>query len=125
MTHLDTSDFQDLPGSAIKLGKTGLVCPALNFKALKSLKPQLTVIQSGWALDANDEKAEQYIAAVVTVVHAALKRNYPHITAESIEEFVDLHNVSEVTMAVMGISGFNRDAADQPGSDAGESTGTN
>lgn len=123
MDHINTSDFQELAGEPIVLGKTKLVCPALNFKALKALKPQLNIIQSGWVMDADEEKSALYVEAVVKVVHAALKRNYPHITLESLEEFIDLKNVSGVTMAVMGVSGFTTAAA-STGEKAGESTGT-
>lgn len=106
-------NFQRLEGGVIKLGPTVLKIPALNWRALKELKEELKLIQQGFSLSAEPEYVEAYMAAVTAVVHAALERNYPHITREFIEEYVDLRNVGDVTLVVMGLSGFTKEAAEQ------------
>ena len=49
---------------------------------------------------------EEEMDAVIDVVHAALTRNYPEFTRESVEEVLDLGNAGDVIKAIMGTSGL-------------------
>jgi hypothetical protein len=117
-------NFANLDGVHVKLKGQGFICPALNFKGLRQLKGELATIQTGWDMAGDVAKTDAYIAAVTKVVHAALSRNYPTITIEFVEDAVDLKNVAEVTLAVMGVTGYTQEAAAAPGAPAGEPTGT-
>lgn len=99
-------DFQSLDGAQLKLGKEPLTVPPLNFKALRAHAAELKTMQGGLPLSADADTIGGYVAAVAKVVHAALRRNYPHISPEWVEDNLDMGNITEVTLVVMGLSGF-------------------
>ncbi len=49
---------------------------------------------------------EQQIGALVEIVAAALQRNYPEVTPETIEGVLDLGNAADVLSAVLTGSGL-------------------
>lgn len=122
----------NIEGDWVTLGGKQYYMPALNLRAMKEHAAKLDALQRGRAFD--EPVTDEYIENVCTVVHAALKRNYPDISEEEVLDGVDMRNLGTLVIAVMGISGFiaKTDAAapvevnGQPAQEqnAGESTGT-
>lgn len=117
-------DFQGLEGALLRLGLERLTVPPLNFKALRAHAAELKTMQGGLPLSADADTIGAYVAAVAKVVHAALRRNYPHVSPEWVEENLDMRNITEVTLVVMGLSGFEvigkASDAETKGDSAGE-----
>lgn len=116
-------DFQLLDGSILKLGREQLTVPPLNFRALRAHAAELKIMQGGLPLSADADTIGGYVAAVAKVVHAALRRNYPHISPEWVEENLDMRNITEVTLVVMGLSGFKVDEGASSAAREGDSAG--
>ena len=57
------------------------------------------------------------------MVHLALKRNYPHITAEQVAEWVDLGNVQTLFEALVKTSGLVTSAEPSPAGEAAPGDG--
>jgi hypothetical protein len=97
------SDLID--GVAVKFGRRELIAPPLTFQALKRLKPQQVILKS--MRDAGGEEfTEEQFDALVTIVHTALKRNYPNMPREEIENDLDLANCKAIMNAIMNASGL-------------------
>lgn len=115
-----------IEGVAIKLSGVSYIVPPLNFRLLKRHKADIDAITSGTAgaggLDT--ETADRMIA----VVHAALSRNYPELSLDTVEDGLDLRNSAPIIRALLGQSGFVEGDAqgEAPAlqSSAGQSTGT-
>ncbi len=102
-----------IEGVEMKVGRRLLVIPALNFRSLKRLAPQLGVLA---AIDQGSTAAitdEQY-AAMLDVVHAAILRNYPNMSREQLEEDFDLGNAAKIVRAVMTGSGLTQSGEGKP-----------
>lgn len=86
-----------LPGVELNLGGTVYVVPPLNAAAVKQYREQVSTFLAGSVPD---------IELVCKVLHAALVRNYPNITLQQVEEWVDYGNLVDVMDAVMNTSGL-------------------
>lgn len=92
-------------GITIKMGEAEYVVPPLTLGAVRRLMPKIEQMTGSLkAMTVTDETMQ----AVVEVVLASLKRNYPDMTAEVLEELIDVSNMSLVVSAVLGVSGFVR-----------------
>lgn len=115
-----------IDGVPIKLSGVTYVVPPLNFKLLKRHKADIDAITAGAAAAGglDTETADRMVA----VVHAALSRNYPDITIETVEDGLDLRNSAPIIRALLGQSGFVEEIAAgeaaAPQSSAPQSTGT-
>ena len=98
-------------GTPIKIGKQVLIVPALNFKSLKALKPKLAMLSS---LNPTAEIADEVHEAMIDIVHTALRRNYPNMSREDIEDGFDLANRDRIIKAVMGVSGLTPSGEGKP-----------
>jgi uncharacterized protein (DUF433 family) len=87
-----------IPGKDIKLGGETYTVPPLTLGALQRFQAKLTSYSG--SLSAED------VQTVIDVATAALKRNYPDLTAEQVADMIDLGNIQEVFMAVMSVSGL-------------------
>jgi len=94
----------NIPGVKLNLGGKIYVCPPLNFKSLRIIRPKLAMLTSGTSIP-NEEQLD----GVIDVVQLALQRNYPDITREELEEVVDLDNLKDIIAVVMGVSGLERE----------------
>jgi hypothetical protein len=108
MTNL-TDDLVE--GTPVKIGRQVLIVPALNFKALRMLKPQLAILH---ALGPTTEVTDEVHEAMVDIVHTALKRNYPNLSREDLEDGFDLSNRDRIVRAVMGQSGMTQSGEGKP-----------
>jgi hypothetical protein len=84
-----------------------LTIPPITLGALQQLEPGI----AGFTADMTNTKQ---IDTVISLTHAALKRNYPEITRDEVGELIDVGNVVDVYRAVMGISGVKRSGEATP-----------
>lgn len=92
-----------IDGTEVKMGGKLFIIPALNFKRLKKLKPELSMLTT---VDLSGAMSDTQIEASITIIHTAVTRNYPDVTRDDIEELVDLKNMAHVMAAIMGQSGL-------------------
>lgn len=93
-----------IPGVIIEMGGTDYTVPPLNFAAVKKVAaklPSLKDMKGG--LPDNEQ-----IDTMVEIIHLAMKRNYPEITADELIELLDMGNVMRVIEAIMSGSGFTQ-----------------
>lgn len=97
-----------IPGSPLSLGRAVLICPALNIKGMRAFKEELSLLEKGVPAEKADDKEvfNDFITKLAMVTHAALRRNYPNIGLDEVEEGIDLNNVRKVVQAVLGASGY-------------------
>ena len=81
--------------------------PPLSLGALQRLQGQLDDMQNTAVLQ------PATVATVVQATLAALKRNYPTMTADDVAELVDVANMFDVISCVMDVSGMRRKEAEQ------------
>jgi len=93
------------PGDKVTIGDREFVVPPLTFKQIRNLEPQIKLMGSG---DIRPGETQEKFNALITVVHAALSRNYPQLSRDDLEDLIDLSNVLPVVNAVMGVSGFRK-----------------
>ena len=93
-----------IEGTSINLGGQDYIIPPLNLKQVRLFTPRLT------KMDTLDQ--DSTIALNVEVIRAALSRNYPDITADQVEEMIDLRNMAPVFQAVMNQSGLEQSAGE-------------
>lgn len=86
-----------VPGKEIELGgKTYIIAP-LNAAAVKQYRDQIKAVFVGGLPD---------IELVSKLALASLKRNYPAITLEEVEEVLDYSNYFEVWDTMLNLSGL-------------------
>lgn len=84
-----------IEGQEISMGGSMMNIPALNFRQIKTLSPDIKKME-------NADTDEKRLAAQIKVIHQAIKRNYPDATIEDVEDIVDMTNILRVMAAVMG-----------------------
>ncbi len=104
-----------LDGVTIRLGRQDYVLPPLNLDALEK---HLEMIQ-GWAVP--PDSIVQRLGEVATVVHAALKRNYPDLDLSEVKAGLDLQNFGPIVTALLESSGL---AETEPGESPAEGVPT-
>jgi hypothetical protein len=93
-----------IDGVSMKLGRRTYVVPPLNFKALRNLRPQMELLNS---IEVNATTIpDNVLTAIVQIVHTAIKRNYPDITIDEVDDAIDLGNQGSIIKAVMTGSGL-------------------
>jgi len=95
----------DRGGEWVVLSGEEYKIPPLNFRSLRELQGKISSLNTGGGLPTAAQ-----MTTVIEVVHAALKRNYPDITVEAIEDIVDVGNMMQVFTAVLQVSGMQRAA---------------
>lgn len=83
-------------------GRREYLVPALNFRALRELQPELEKVSGGGM------NSLEQMGVVVKIAHASLKRNYPDMTEADVEDLIDTGNVSAVFSALVSVSGLAR-----------------
>lgn len=90
-------------GIATDLGGTLYIIPPIALGALEQLQERIAQFNG-------DVTDFSQIATVIDAAFAALKRNYPEITRETVADAIDVGNMAEVFEAVMDVSGLKRKA---------------
>ncbi len=100
-------------GITVTLGGEARVLPPLTLRALRKLNPQIRLL----ATLAEGLPTEEQIIAISEVVHASLVRNYPDVTVDQVEEWLDMSNLGLTIGAVMAVAGLERRGADAGGAE--------
>ncbi len=95
-----------IPGITVAMGGQDWTVPPLTLGQLRRLMPQVRQLTEIGA-----EMDEAQIGILVEIVTAALERNYPDITAETVENLLDLGNAGAVLSAVLTGSGLKQGEA--------------
>lgn len=89
-------------GVTIRMGGKDWTVPPLSFRLLRQLRAQIDKMSSGGSGMPSDEQLD----AITEIVHTALKRNYPELTRDVVEDMLDFGNMQHVIAAIMGASGL-------------------
>jgi hypothetical protein len=103
-----------IKGIEVEMGGTVRIVPPLNLGALSTLQDRLSKFSGG--LD------KESVELVIDAAFLSLKRNYPEITIEMVQDEIDVSNMDEIFKAIMDVSGLHRKAAE---AEKGEALGTN
>ena len=96
------------PGVEIEIAGRKWVVPPLTLGQIRRLAPTLAIFN---ARDEPGLDADMIFGAIVKIVTAALRRNYPDLTEDLVEEMLDMGNAPQVFLAVLTGSGLRRSGA--------------
>ncbi len=94
-----------IEGAKVTMGGKDWIVPSLSFRQVKNLLPKISSIPASAAVLSPDQ-----MEVVTEIVQAALSRNYPEVSAEDVEDMLDLRNAQSILLAVMGQSGLEASA---------------
>lgn len=97
-----------IEGASVRLGTEDFVVPALSLGQVRRLKDDLVMVSTIHGVSLSEEQSN----SVIKVLQAAISRNYPEVSAEDLEDWVDLRNLKPVLTAVLGTSGLLKDPND-------------
>ncbi len=86
-----------IPGAEMTLGGVAYVLAPLNAAAVKQYRDQIKLVFVGGLPD---------IELVAKLAHASLRRNYPDMTLDQVEEFIDYSNLFDVWENLLNLSGL-------------------
>jgi hypothetical protein len=112
-----------IPGVMVAMGGQQWTVPPLTLGQLRRLMPKVRQLTEIGA-----QMGESQIGVLVEIVAAALQRNYPEMTEETVETLLDLGNAGTVLHAVLTGSGLRPPErppgeADAPGQGSGATAG--
>lgn len=90
-----------IPGLMVAMGGQQWTVPPLTLGQLRRLMPKVRQLTEIGA-----QMGETQIGVLIEIVAAALQRNYPDLTAETVENLLDLGNAGAVLNAVLTGSGL-------------------
>ncbi len=105
-------------GEWVRLGLEEYRIPPLALQALQDLEAEVKSLGEMGAVPSAGQ-----MRTVGRLVHAAMVRNYPALSAEEVTEMLDMGNYASVLGAVLQISGFERRAAADGAGERRASTG--
>ena len=113
-----------IPGVMVAMGGQDWTVPPLTLGQLRRLMPKVRELTAIGA-----QMGETQIGVLVEIVAAALQRNYPDLTTETVENLLDLGNAGAVLNAVLTGSGLRPrerppGEATAPGPGPGAGSGT-
>ncbi len=90
-------------GVEVTLGRCVYVAPPLSLKAMRVLMPKIMALSAtGAAALVTDEMFD----TLSELIYTALKRNYPALTMEAVEEGLDIKNMHAAMSAILSASGL-------------------
>jgi hypothetical protein len=93
-------------GTAVNVGGKTYVVPPMSLGALKRLRDPVRKILDGKATE------EETQDTTVAVIYSSLKRNYPELTLEYVQdEIVDLSNGRQLLNIALNASGYVKSAS--------------
>lgn len=98
-------------GVDVTLGKYTYVAPPLTLRALRMMLPKVENLSKS-AVPTTDD-----FNTISELVHVTLKRNYPDLKIEDVEDGLDMKNIFQVMSSIMTASGLeagNARAATEP-----------
>ena len=95
-------------GRPVKIGGREFVLPSLSVRQAEKWWPTLLELdQTGATVEEMKQAMSKKFSDIVGIVRDALSRNYPDVTEEWLKEEVSIGQIRELTLAVMGQSGFD------------------
>jgi hypothetical protein len=95
------SGISMIDGITVTMGGKEWAIPPLTLGQLRQLMPRVRQLS-----EIGENAGETQIALIVEIVTAALRRNYPEINEELVENLLDLGNAVSVLTAVLTGSGL-------------------
>lgn len=89
-------------GKTISVKGKEWVVPALSFKQYKEANSKFAEISKEMLESKDLEFSPKMMDDLVGLVHMAMKRNYPELTLDEVEEMMDLGNATAFTSAILG-----------------------
>jgi hypothetical protein len=86
-------------GIPVTLNGKSYIVPPLSMPAARLLLPKIASLKSADGLP-----QPEHIDAVLEVALAAIQRNYPDITADELEELIDVTNIVPLFRAALGLA---------------------
>lgn len=119
---MSESQLELLDGVEVRIGRQTYIMPPLPLKPLRTMLLPLYA-DAIKMLDRTEGQSPEEIMAdvssynekVVAVIHAALKRNYPDLTPDQIEEEIDLETSRKLLEKLREISGLKPVGGTMPG----------
>jgi len=108
---LEQSTVPLFAGTTASMGGKDWVVPPLTLGAMKRNSAALEIAKS---VGAPFSMTIEQLDAVVKVVWIALRRNYPDLTLEMVEEMLDTGNTTSVLVSVLFGSGLVQSGEAQP-----------
>ncbi len=103
-----------IPGIKISMGGDEWIVPPLTLGMMRRLLPQIMRLKDfGDGPEAASEGGDE-IAVIVELVTVAMRRNYPDMTPQKVEELVDLGNARQVVQAILTGSGLTPLGEERP-----------
>jgi len=90
-----------IPGVMVAMGGREWTIPPLTLGQLRRLMPKVQQLS-----EIGSQMGETQIEVLVEIVAAAMHRNYPEISVETVEDLLDLGNAGVVLNAVLTGSGL-------------------
>jgi hypothetical protein len=87
-------------GIPIEMGGSEWIVPPLTVRQVRDLKPERDQVGQEGISD------EELMPVACRIVLAALQRNYPDVTADRLDDLIDMGNFREVLLAVLTGSGL-------------------
>ena len=94
-------------GEWIVMGLEAYRVPPLGFRSVQELAAE---VESLAKMGRRPTAAQ--MKTVATIIHAAMARNYPALTVESVLDMLDMGNYQRVMAAVLQIAGFEKAGAE-------------
>ena len=95
---MDNATELAVDGAEITLAKKTYTLPALPLKYMPKVKK---------LLEGGDPQEEEYITAMTDAIFYSLKRNYPTLQREVVEDNIDMTNFAEILMAFQTANKLN------------------
>lgn len=92
-------------GESIRIGGREYIVPGLSLGQVEQMADRIETLSKS-----TDQLSKEMIQTVSEICHAALSRNYPHLTLEEIKNMLDMRNMAHVLETVMGATGFVKGA---------------
>jgi hypothetical protein len=109
-----TNEAERWGGKKITIGGKEWLFAPLSIGAMKRFKDDIGKIGTS-------QDATEVMEVSIRIIAASLKRNYPDLTSEFIEEdIVDMSNFKELLTEVLAVSGYQKKEVTTPGKPAAE-----
>ncbi len=93
-----------IDGQKVTIGGGEFTMPPLNVKLLKQFQADLDTLTNPEAV--KELGVTGFALKAIPVIHANLKRNYPDMTLDELEDRLPVSDVAEVVRAMFRVSGF-------------------
>lgn len=93
-------------GAVVKMGGVEYTVPPLNFRSVRKLQAAGDLDRFEKGISFGIQIRPEDLDALLRIVLEALKRNYPDMTIERLEELLDFGNALDVVRAILSISGI-------------------